>query len=1039
MRGNRMKIMGRGIAVFSFLLVFLFSGFLNVQAQDDMSASGLLTDASRLLAGEKYGEAVPYLTEYVKRMESSEDERVESLVQEVRLKLGKIMLSLEDPDGAVSYLESYTSHTPVNKWRESHKLLAVSLFDLGEYEKCITAVTNAFSEPPVVETKKDKTVDFEKLDKEELGGLTARQLKRAEAYAEELDQDPFSNFDAAPEEEPEFTEEDLILLNMTLAEAYTGLEEWESAIEPYSYVIDHASNEDRKGYAIMQMVNALIKIDRYQEAQSFVLQLYRTNARYDIRVNMALLNAASALFNAKEYDSALTLYRMILPREVLVQYQAERINEIRQKAGLPSVQLQVVTNELGRVETLFGARSSQSAEQIVGSGDGAGLTVKPMELIELEERIGTLLSLPPYETDVMYRTAQLYAEVGRPWEALILFKEVLGKDPESDLGQRAFFEMLQVMIDPLQQYNDAETQGLAFLKAHREGIFPRQVAYALTGMYQKLERWADIKKLLPYIQHFELSSEPLVERYACELYYMQAVADLMLLNYPAAEAGFKDVLTRYPGSHQDDNATYWHAMSLLFLQKYSEALDEFESYPTLFPSGHWVVAASFRGGICLFGLERYEEAQKRFTHVIETWPDSAVYPDACSLRGDILGSQGMLDEAVRDYREAMAKAQKPEQATYAVFQMCGVFESESRYDEIIDAVNGYLDQYKEKADIAKAMYWIGKTRIQQGLVNEAVTVYLDTVVKYGGDVRQDGVDLIISELVQVSSRRLEDEDLLKLENQIKADIDATESNVVKLRLRVLLAQLNGTEIDLGSKLLAEKVDLESASPPVLAVVCDASFEVKDYSRAKEILNLFQTRFEDSEYMSAAYKLRAFDLYSAGDLDGAMKLVEETQATYGDAFDVGWAQLMKGKILLTRNQLDAARDAFMGVLNVRAWRGEAYAEATYYLGEVEEKAGDPRKAFAWYQRAYFQYKGHAGGYWAAEAYLASARCLQKLGLENDRRNTYRAMLFDSYVNRLPQAETARRELGSEETATIQMMIDAGVRTNVTVTIDGETGE
>jgi TolA-binding protein len=438
-------------------------------------------------------------------------------------------------------------------------------------------------------------------------------------------------------------------------------------------------------------------------------------------------------------------------------------------------------------------------------------------------------------------------------------------------------------------------------------------------------------------------------------------------------------------------------------------------------------------------MEKYKEALARFTHVIETWPDSTVYPDACSLRGDIFGSQGLLDEAVRDYKTAIKTARKPAQAAYAVFQMAAVFDAEKRYQELIDAVNAYMDHYGDQADIAKAMYWIGKTQIEQGLIADAVKSYFDTIVQYGGNVQQDGVDLILSELVRTASRRLDPPEVAHLEENVQSAIDAAESATLKLRLRVLLAKLNGSEADLGKELLSENVDLNQAPPPVLAAVCDASFALKDYSRAEELLNIFQTRFSDSEFMQAAYKLRGFDLYASGDLDGAIKIIDETQAFYGTDPTVAWTQLMKGRILLQRGSLDSARDAFMAVLNVRDWRGEPYAEATYRLGEVEEKSGDPRKAFGWYQRAYFQYKGLAGGVWAADAYLASARCLQALGLENDRRNTYRAMLFDPYVNNLSQAEEARTVLGREEVSTIQLMLNAGVHTNVTVTIDGETDE
>jgi hypothetical protein len=83
--------------------------------------------------------------------------------------------------------------------------------------------------------------------------------------------------------------------------------------------------------------------------------------------------------------------------------------------------------------------------------------------------------------------------------------------------------------------------------------------------------------------------------------------------------------------------------------------------------------------------------------------------------------------------------------------------------------------------------------------------------------------------------------------------------------------------------------------------------------------------------------------------------------------------------------------------------------------------------------------YAKGYWAAEAYLSSARCLKQMGLENDVRNTYRAMLFDKYVNGLPQANEAIAALGAEEVLEIKTMIASGVSTNLTVILEAEVAK
>jgi len=192
-------------------------------------------------------------------------------------------------------------------------------------------------------------------------------------------------------------------------------------------------------------------------------------------------------------------------------------------------------------------------------------------------------------------------------------------------------------------------------------------------------------------------------------------------------------------------------------------------------------------------------------------------------------------------------------------------------------------------------------------------------------------------------------------------------------------------------------------------------------------------------MRPAFRLRGEELFRAGEYDETLKLIADAQSRYGTDYDAAWAQLMKGEVCIKQARFDAARSNLTAVLNVRNWRGPSYAEATYLLGRTEEAAGNWIQAHGWYQRVYVQYKGYDHGNWAADAYLSSARCLNQLGLTQDARNTWRAMLFDKMVNTLPQAEQAKQALGAEEALEISQMIAAGVQTNIAVTIKQEDGE
>lgn len=975
---------GAGLGLF-----ILFSGW-TAWAGDDMSPGALLKQSIQLIDAGNYADAISSMYTYLDLVGESQAPRVITIAQDIRFKLAGILIQEDRLEEAGAVLQDYID-LPMGKYpRQAMKMLSTCYFETEDYANCVGATTNAleYNENPVLVAK--------------TAGSGSRDL------------------------DPEYTSAELILLYLTLAEAYFGLEEWAQSIEPFTYVIENTPDEQRKGYAIMQVVNALIAIPDFDRITAWIPQLYRTTARYDIRVNLALMNAAMALYEAGEYDSALPLYRMILPRDELVAYQQDQLRSMRIDAGLtPDEGTTLTEGEL----LLFG-----EVEEVAPAEEGAAPPPeekKPKELLNLENLIAALEAMPPYENDIDYRMAQLYKKVDRYWEASKFFDRVYTAEPDTELGQRSVYEWVDLLLETLEELSEAERIGLAHIGKYKEGITSRQIAYMLTGYYQTHGTMASIKPLHPYIDGFVRTNDVTVLKYDTELYYMQAVADLMLLNYETAEIGFKYVLDEFPGSHQEGNSLYWYGMSKLFLQKYADAAPEFEKYTSNFPEGSWVDEAFFQGGICLFGMERYDEAVERFTLVIEKYPDSSVFSGACSMRGDIYGSEGLLDEAVVDYRLALAYATKPNQATYAVFQMATVFEAEDRYAEIVEAVEAYLDQWKAEADISKALFWIGKTRIQQGLFDEAVETYIEAIVEYGEDVREDGVDMMIAELIKVSNIWLDTEAQEKLIADLQTALESTDNLTLGLRLRVTIAKLEGVEIELGKQLLKELPDLENASPPILATLCNASFEMEDYSRAEELLRIFIVKFEDSDYMRAAYKLRGYGRYAEKDYEGALSTIEEAQELYGTDRDVAWAQLMKAQVLLDMGRTEEAREVNMNVLNVPAWRGEPVAQATFQLGQVEEKLSEYNKAFAFYQRTFFQYKGHAGGYWAAEGYLAGARCMQKLDRENDRRNILRAFLFDPYVNALPQAAEARKMLGASEVSAIEAYIATGGATNIAI--------
>jgi len=979
----------------------------------NLSPQELLKQSNSKMRHGQVDEAISLMFDYLASVADSKLPRVRVTAQEVRFKLARILIQRNNLKKAVPVLEEYIAQG-MGKRRTAMKMLASCLYETEQYEACAKATQAAldYNENPDAEAsvvKKGKK------------GKKLVQVKKKD-------------------DDPEYTPKEIVILNMYLAESLYNLSKWEECIPPYRYVIKHGENDQRKGLAIMQVINALINIPDYDRILAWIPQLYRTDARYNIRVNMALMKVADSLYRVEKYDSALPLYRMIIPKEELLAFQEEKLRKMRIDAGLiPQENVEMTEEE----KLLFGDDEDDSGSVFAKKGeeDAPKEEVKiPPEIQKLERLVNALRDLPPYENNVAFRMAELYQAVDRYWEAFTFFDRVYQADPDTDLGAASIREMLTVLLEDLKEQARAEKYAFDYLAKHKEGLAPRLVAYKLTIYYQKKKEMKKLLKLRPYVDALVRTNDTTILTYDTELYFMQAVADLMTMDYKQAEKDFKFVLDEFGDSRQKDSSTYWYGMSILFQQRYAEALPIFEKYIKEFPEGKWVPNSYFQKALCTFGQSKYEEAKKGFTYVIEHFPKSDVFPDACSMRGDLYGAESLLDEALADYQTAIKAAKKVKQATYAVFRSAEIYEADetikNNNNKIIEVVQQYLDTWGDQADIAKALFWIGKTRIQQGFVDEAVQTYIDAIVKYGSNLQQDGVDLMIAELVKISAIWLGVEKQEQLLKDLQTAMDLTDNPTVKLRLRVTIAMLTHSEVELGKQLLKELPSLDDAPPPVLSIICDASFEMEDYSRAKEILKIFQSKFEDSKYMRDAYKLRAYGQFAQKDYTNTLETIRETQETYGTEPDVAWAQLMKAQIYLDRGELDKAREANLLVLGEANWRGDPFAQATYQLGQVAEREGDPLRAFGFYQRTYFQFKGYANGYWAAEAYLASARCLKKLNRPNDVRNTYRAMLYDNFVNDLPQAEVARKSLRPSEVLEIERYLKNGGQTNITVLVENK---
>lgn len=933
-------------------LVLLMGGSVVAQDYAAMGISELVQSAASLLQDGEYSRAIPALEEVIVRTKELTTVQGRETLQNSRFELGRALFQIGESERGMKVIEGYLAAEPRTQERLALRMIAQGYLAKQDWGKVADVAKSLLKMP--------------KLDKD-----------------------------------------DLLNANLLYGQAQFQLENWSDCIQPLAYVYKNTTNEKILRASQVMTVRALVETDQWNELFGLVTSIYRTDAKYDITLNITLMLAGKTLFedaSEKEADeaeddylNALFLYRMVLPRDELIGFANQRIEmlsgefEKRKRAGVSEDEL----NE------------------------------RQQEIDTIRQSLATLKELPPYEDEVTFRIGQIYAEVKRYWEGYVLFDSLYEKNRNSEIGEAAVLQSVLVLYD-VGETARAEARILRYLKEKPDGQYVRTLISMMMRDNLLKQNLDKVMQLREYIKQLPPTKDSDERQIGADLHYMLAFGFFQQKEFELADEQFGVIIEDYPESELVGDAYYFRGMAKLMQGNYPDASTDFMFYQEDFENGEYYASAMFREGVCLFGMGEIAESEAVLTKFIEAHPENALVSEAYSMRGDIEAAKDgsddpktpdideydphTLDRALDDYRKAIDKHYTPDQAAYAAFQAAKVYKLEFKWQEIIDLMNYYMDLLGEKADVAQAVFWIGQSQIELGQVEEAVSAYLDAIERYGNEVEQQGVDDIVLGLVTVAEQHLSEEDrqglVLKLDLRLSTLDESAE--VLKLRLRVAKAHLEGEEAAavLGSELLAGQQDLSITTPVSLALMCDAAVLAQDSEQMGRLYDYFRANFEESDELWHAYRAKTYQLLNDEDYFAVLQTIDKVQALFGVEIFMGWAQVIKADTLYKMNSYIEAEEAYNTIMSVSEWRGALFAEAMYGMARCRLAMEDYESAHSFFQRTYLLYKGFDDGKWAADGYLGAADCLVRLGRNADAVNTLDAMLEDTYVNTLPQADAAR---------------------------------
>lgn len=907
-----------------FIGVFLLLG-LTVSAADLQETAN---EANRLVMAGDYASALPLLKDLVVKLKNDDTPAAKKALEWARFQLAVGYLNTEQLPAALTEFENFLKSYPASVSRINVRLLMSEIHAVGEaWDKVIKGIQEAGNE----------------------GTLNREQQ---------------------------------LVANQLFGEAQFRLGKWEAALPALLYVFRNGTEARSRNESAARYTTCLVRLERMPELFAFLPQVFATTAKYDIGLNLAMIEAGDKAFESGKHDAALLLYRMVFTKGELIRHLEAWMATVKRQLdnlGTASLSVPELLAEKRRLQRVL----KQSADQ----------------LTQIKE-------FPDYDQELGLRVGRGYHALHRFWEAEQVFRGIYDDSPQHKLADLALYSAFAAALDGGLDER-AIGAGNDYMRAFIGGEHWDRLTVGLAQLHATRE---EFEKALT-VGRQALAVRPQHD-FIAHLTYVMAYSHFQLEQFTDALQKFGDVYQKYGDRGYAEPAQYWHAMCHLFMTNYKAARSEFLTFITQYGASDLAADAHYRYAVAAYGEGDFPAAEKDLRNFVQKFPKNTVVSEAWTMIGDILASQAKLDEAIAAYRQGIATFQTMPQLNLATFQCARVYELEHRWDDIITLCSDYLKKWDRRGNYSMAAYWIGTAHMRAGRHPEALNTFFDTIVNYGDDLHAFGIDSILRDLMFETGQKLDTGLRLDFLRRIGRELDqvrATKKRTLELRLTLLLSEsvTDPTSRNSMCDSLLQDANIKLASPLTLMLMGRHAQERSLTNMALHIYEHFLTNFPTSEFAGDAYQTIAQQRLTAGRYAETVPLLKALVERFASTPHAPWAQKSLGDTYRLQKQYESAIAAYNTILSVKEWRGPLWPEAIYWIAQCLQAQGNHREAFAYYQRLYVLYDGYTA--WAAKGYLQSARCLEQLQQNTQAIQTYRELLTKPELAQTPEFTEAQRDL------------------------------
>tara|TARA_B100001971_G_scaffold133286_1_gene123059 strand:+ start:20406 stop:23423 length:3018 start_codon:yes stop_codon:yes gene_type:complete len=894
------------------------------------------------------------------------------------------------------------------------------------------------------------------------------------------------------------------LAMMNRADCYFGTENWSAAVDAYMHILQiysqqlesqelyellqhfvlaageasrHSDTVDVLGgfldprysdqlrlFALNTLFDRALEADGLDALMRLVAEINRDRKfRYDLGINLRLLNTGDRFEEDEKYLEAGLLFAMVLPVEQLLYAVEDRLIAIE--------------------EQLFTGRFIASkAEALV------------QQLNALRKQRLELVEAPKYTANLRWRQARVLRLMGRTYEAYFAFVRLIQEYPQhKHIEQFRYAAFLQAIECGYSE--EAIVHAESYLSEPAFLEFEKPIATQLSILYQKNK---DVEKLADLADAFlhRFPYDPVATQVTHSLgqaLFEQGDTERILDTFPFW-------VEEFPDGAFVESVDYWSGMAYLFAGDFSRALAAFESLIEENPGSIYYVEARFRRGVAYFGMGEYSSARDIITAWVSSSPGHPLQPEAHVFLGDLDAMDAAVESALAHYAQVEALGGSQALIDHAYFESASLLLANQAYAELDELLLRYLDHFPQSTASAAAVLKLAEASLDRGRIRKAFEYYRDGIERFGDGITTDHVDQLIDAWWDTDARvrqrsvqttdfidRLLTDEVFRSEmlydrvaqiayfNEHPQIPKALQEALV---IRQPLYQQLIEATAMGARSAGELLDIsdyealaviqrgvdaqlsqlpEAAPASVFKEMRESALATGQHALALRLLRILNLRADielspaqlgqaeadlaspatlvwiahikapDDPYAARAWLQQVIEqapesgaaasaLFELGQLEMELGYFDQAADFYGRILDDYFgaahsrrAAMLRADALRLARRYQAAVEAYSIIINQRDWRGVLWAEATFKIGLCFLELNETGKAQGFFERTYLAYAGYPE--WSAKAVLESAQLLEEQGETESARNTYQFFLDLPRAEESPLYQVIRRHAQS----------------------------